>query len=581
MCATRTIHLLLCLFGLALTNSPSYSQAKYYPYEEWTRKLRSKDGPILSGLKEVLYAVRDKDSTESIAILNELEHTGGSAGKYFDFRFNLLKAVWARNIKGGTPWSMKPWIGKALNAAYETENDSLVSGLSWWYGYMMYYAKDIELASMHCLNAAEIDERIGRKITSANYGLLGEILYATRDNEKSIYYTKKAIAAEADTSSSTKHLIRNWSNTIGLCWKRIGNYDSAFFYLNSALAMSSELNEPIWQSIVSGNKGQIYYSQKKYALAKPLLESDYRFSKDYGELASAANSLQWVARINLLEGKKDIALIQVREALQLEQKEEPDMNYLQNIYYATTDVYRAFGNYDSVYKYSQLYNRLHDSIERAVSDSRVEISRIRLDNLQNVLTIKNLNKEKRSEKVKRNFILAAILMCSVIAILVVNSRRARSVHRHQLALQQKKAAEAEVSAAKEQLDMFRQNVIEKTSLVERLQQQIQNDQVTARHSQMVAELSQQTILTEEDWDKFKSLFEKIHPGFFLKLREKASDITVAEQRMAALTRLHLTSKQMASILGISVDSVHKTRQRLRERFHLHDSSTLEELILRI
>jgi DNA-binding CsgD family transcriptional regulator len=141
--------------------------------------------------------------------------------------------------------------------------------------------------------------------------------------------------------------------------------------------------------------------------------------------------------------------------------------------------------------------------------------------------------------------------------------------------------EAEANAAKAQLEMFRQNVIEKTSLVERLQQQIRHNQVTAEQSEIIAELSQQTILTEEDWDKFKSLFEKIYPGFFLKIREKAPDITIAEQRMAALTRLHLTTKQMASMLGISTDSIHKTRQRLRERFQISDSATLEELILGI
>jgi len=369
-------------------------------------------------------------------------------------------------------------------------------------------------------------------------------------------------------------------NTIGLCWKRIGNYDSAFFYLDIALRKSTELNEKIWESIISGNKGQVLYAQEKYARAKPLLESDYRYSKAYGELGSASNSLQWVARINLAEGKKDSALSQVKEALQLLWK-DPNSNYLENIYYATADVYRAFGVHDSVYRYNTLYNRLHDSIERAVADSRVEISRMRLENIQNELTIRNLNKEKQEEKLRRNFSLAVIVMCSIISILVVNSRRLRSAHRHELALQQKQVMEAEANAAKAQLEMFRQNVIEKTNLVERLQQQIRHDQFMAEQSQIIAELSRQTILTEEDWGKFKFLFEKIHPGFFLKIREKAPGITIAEQRMAALTRLHLTTKHMASMLGISTDSIHKTRQRLRERFQISNSATLEELILAI
>jgi DNA-binding CsgD family transcriptional regulator len=48
--------------------------------------------------------------------------------------------------------------------------------------------------------------------------------------------------------------------------------------------------------------------------------------------------------------------------------------------------------------------------------------------------------------------------------------------------------------------------------------------------------------------------------------------------MAALTRLNLTSRQIASMLGISVDSVHKTRQRLRQRLHIPAEINLEETV---
>jgi DNA-binding CsgD family transcriptional regulator len=58
-------------------------------------------------------------------------------------------------------------------------------------------------------------------------------------------------------------------------------------------------------------------------------------------------------------------------------------------------------------------------------------------------------------------------------------------------------------------------------------------------------------------------------------------ITLAEQRMAALTRLQLTPKQMASMLGISVDSVHKTRQRLRQRLRINPENSLEEIMINI
>ncbi|HEY1872294.1 MAG TPA: hypothetical protein VGG71_14625, partial [Chitinophagaceae bacterium] len=487
---------LLILLVFIQTNYFSFSQIGSYPIDDWVKKLGAKRAHVFSGLDEILSALKSKDSAECAHLFNELEKKGSITNNYFIARFDLTKAVWLHDYPARK--LVRELTSKALSAAYETDNDSLVSGISWWSGLMMYYAGEIELASMYCLNAAEIDERIRRKISSGNYDLLSIVLYATRDNEKCIYYAKKAIEIETDTSYSNRHSIMSQLNTIGLCWKRIGNYDSAFFYLDMALRQSIVLGEKIWQSIISGNIGQVYYSQQKYDLAKSLLEADYRFSKNYGEFGSASNSLQWVARINLAQGKKDSALMQVREAFQLLAK-DPNPNYLQNICYATADIYRAFGNNDSAYKYSQLYNHLHDSIERTVADSRLEISRIRLDNIQNVLTIKNLNKERQAEKLKRNFILAAIILCSIIAILIINGQRVKSFHKQQLAIQQKLAAEAEVNAAKEQLEMFRQNVVEKTDLIEQLQQRMQHNQDTAEQSQIVTELSRQTILTEEDW----------------------------------------------------------------------------------
>ena len=99
--------------------------------------------------------------------------------------------------------------------------------------------------------------------------------------------------------------------------------------------------------------------------------------------------------------------------------------------------------------------------------------------------------------------------------------------------------------------------------------------------QLISELSQQTILTEDDWDKFKSLFEKIFPLFFQRLKNTTAEITIAEQRMAALIRLQLTTRQMASMLGISIDSVHKTKQRLRRRFNIGADANMDEYIASI
>jgi hypothetical protein len=265
----------------------------------------------------------------------------------------------------------------------------------------------------------------------------------------------------------------------------------------------------------------------------------------------------------------------------LQQQPQPLPHFLRDVYYATADVYRVLGNSDSFYHYSKLYSNLHDSIERAVANSRLEIARLRLDNQSNVSEIRDLQKEKDAETRERNLVIAAIVLVAIVGLLILNRQRLKSRYQQQLAFQQKVAAEKELTAAKDQLDMFTQSIIEKTKVIEQLEQQVANKPLTDEQHQLADELSRQTILTEEDWEKFKTLFEKIYPGFFLKLKEMIPDITVAEQRMAALTRLHLNTKQMASMLGISPDSVYKIRQRLRKRLQLDDEVTTETYLTKI
>jgi hypothetical protein len=239
------------------------------------------------------------------------------------------------------------------------------------------------------------------------------------------------------------------------------------------------------------------------------------------------------------------------------------------------------GNNDSAFKYAQLYNQLHDSLERTVADGRLETARMRLANLQNAFTIKNLNKEKQAEELKRNFVIAAIVLISVIALLYVNRLTLKFRHKEQLASEQQKRADAEIAAAQEQLQLFTQNLVEKTSLIEQLQEQLNHRSLTLEQQELLSNISNITILTETDWEKFKMLFEKIYPGFFTNLKEKVSDITVAEQRMAALTRLHLSINQIASILGISPNSVYKTKQRLRQRLNVDPEVNIEEVLTKI
>lgn len=569
----------LYLFFLLLLHGalPVYSQNNLPDVKQWSKMLGRENAPVTNGISDVFNYLKDKDSVTASGILNKIEKSSDSRNNYFKARFCILKAKWLREVIGDSTKKYEnqitQFLKQSLNAAYETNNDSLIAEVAWTNGLYSYYDSKTEPAAMYCLFAAEMDEKSGRKTTAYNCWFLGAILYQTRDYERAIHYTLLSIEQETDTSADTKRFILSRYNTIGLCYQRMGKIDSAFVFYDKAMAIANVLKNTLWIGIISGNKGQIYFAQKKYALAKSLLRFDYNTSKISNEESSAANSLQWIARISLAEGKKDSALAEIKEALELinVRADYSTAFYKQNIFFTAAEVYRSLGKNDSVVKYSGLYNLIHDSIERAVADSRIEISRIKLNNLQNMLAIKNLQKEKEANILKRNFLVLAIVLVAVIIILIVNRQKQKLVYK-------KREAEHEADSARQQMELFKQNIIEKTSLIEKLQEQVQDKEISAEQYKIIEEITQQTILTEDDWERFKKLFEKIYPGFFTRLKEKTPDITLAEQRMAALIRLHITNKQIAAMLGISIAGVNKTRQRLRQRFNLTAETNMEEYI---
>lgn len=89
------------------------------------------------------------------------------------------------------------------------------------------------------------------------------------------------------------------------------------------------------------------------------------------------------------------------------------------------------------------------------------------------------------------------------------------------------------------------------------------------------------ILTDNDWEVFKTFFERTHPGFIHRLRNKFPNLSSAEERLLLLIKLNFNRQEIASTLGISPESVKKGRQRLRKRLGLEKEDVLEEWIGRI
>ncbi|MGD1893539.1 MAG: helix-turn-helix transcriptional regulator [Cyclobacteriaceae bacterium] len=89
------------------------------------------------------------------------------------------------------------------------------------------------------------------------------------------------------------------------------------------------------------------------------------------------------------------------------------------------------------------------------------------------------------------------------------------------------------------------------------------------------------VSNSQNWEEFELRFLSVNEGFYGRLQESFPGLSQHDHKICALIKLNFSSKDMARLLGISVESVHTTRYRLRKKLGLDRKINLEDFIAKI
>ncbi len=88
-----------------------------------------------------------------------------------------------------------------------------------------------------------------------------------------------------------------------------------------------------------------------------------------------------------------------------------------------------------------------------------------------------------------------------------------------------------------------------------------------------------TLRLQEDWEQFEYHFDQVHGDFLNRLREQFQDLTPNEQKLCALLRLNLSTKEISNLMSISLRGVEIARYRLRKKLGLDQGQNLSKFVL--
>ncbi|MBP6186039.1 MAG: tetratricopeptide repeat protein [Saprospiraceae bacterium] len=408
---------------------------------------------------------------------------------------------------------------------------------------------------------------------------VAQCYYEFGDYEGAIRFLKEVLTVKPKRVNRTNVYIAK--NTLALAYQKNDQLDSAIYYFKAASAEATQASDSFWAALSNGNLGYVYYLQGRYAEAIPLMEKDFTESNLAAEWQSAVNAAMTLAHMYLKLGNPTKAEYYLGYGLK-------NINYgnireLAGFYNNMAAISRLKGDDASAFDYLDS-SRLYVEKARKIHDSQViNQARLKLEVERHEHEIKMLETTRSRQVLIRNGLLIILLLIGASGGLWIHHIHLRRKKELELAALQRARAEDELINAQKELMSFTNMLKEKNDLIESFKKELEQWQKSGsseseQRTEQLTQLLNAIILTEEDWKEFRVLFDKVYPGFFTRLKEKMADLSPADTRLIALTKLQLAPKEMAAMLGLTYEAIKKSRQRLRKKINLPEEGSLDELV---
>ena len=538
--------------------------------------------------------VRSLDSAKALGTLDELEHSAIAQRNTIGVATALFLKSQYYDVRLQNRPKASHYLRKAIDYSQQESLDYEWAVFTFQLGVLNYFGDNISKAIECLLRADDMFRQIGYehdRFANTHLYHIGYVYYHLHNYRESLKYLNEASKYPIKYNDAWMQL--QIPNTIGLAYRELGKFDSAFVYFDKALQIATSFDDKQWQGIASGNIGETFIKMKEYEKAMPYLEQNYALTKDSlndaGLIGVNISILAAIADVYVARNNTSAALDKLNLALSLWRQVE-DKEYWRQAYLfdVMSKAYALQNDLPNAYRYQLLSKKINDSIARRDDALRYVYVQQQLASEKHLAQIDVFKAKEKIAIQRRNFLLAALVLSGIIGWLVYNRYKLRVKKdleirdkRDQLLQSENLRIENELKNAQLLLDQYLESITEKNNLIENFREQMYADRPGApepqeRQVEYLQQLSDSTLLTDEEWNKFRNLFEKVHRGFFVRLKEKAHDLTEADLRLLALTKLNISTRQMAQMLGISPSSIHTARYRLRKKLSFSEETFLAE-----
>ena len=277
-----------------------------------------------------------------------------------------------------------------------------------------------------------------------------------------------------------------------------------------------------------------------------------------------------------------------------------------------TQLYRKSNRNNIAFQYKDSMMWTKDSLNQAKNGKLFENSRIKFE-LQNYQ--KKLTESQRRLNAERQLfytIIGGIITLIIITLWALRNYSAKLKQRKIIAENSQKIAELELEKEKSDKLILEQQLSEQSALALLEKERFKNE-IEAKNRQLASKalsissrneliediieaLSRESeirrneslkrrifqlknhLKKESEWDEFFTHFEETNYGFLSSLKEKHPELTSNDVRFLSYIYMNLSTKEISSLLNITVEACRKRKERIIKKMNLPEEINLYDYL---
>ncbi|MEM9675856.1 MAG: tetratricopeptide repeat protein, partial [Bacteroidota bacterium] len=478
-----------------------------------------------------------------------------------------------------------------------SEQDTLTAiqgliGLSYLYAHTARYSRSYDGYWEALLLAEQLDDQ--RTIASV-YNKLGWLYSFYKRRKKAIDYFNLSLNINKELAQKNEidnQIVLNDYYALATLYRKENETEMARRYLDSCLMLKVGDN-PDSNPFIKAEYSYILHKEdnNQAALDSLLPVKTFFEQEDSSYLIILYPFLGDVYRsLGQLPSSESYYL----RALDLSEKYSSHRDLIPEIYESLANLYVQTNQYELAHQSLATAKELSETQFGSRSEPNLGLLEIKDDyriekerqndliQQQRLLQLEQANKIRTLQAI---ILFGAILFLLILGLLIYRYLRARYKAEKRLLQQQK---ESEIQKANEVLEVKNKELtasalqaIAREELLAEVKGELLKQKQEPNPRDISKLVSNINVSNSQNWEEFELRFLSVNEGFYGRLQESFPGLSQHDHKICALIKLNFSSKDMARLLGISVESVHTTRYRLRKKLGLDRKINLEDFIAKI